>query len=116
MEASTTLGLLTSEQVAEALGCEVAHVNTLAATHKLPGVKLGRSWRFPVSALTRFLDEQATANLTRPAPVPSFTQIEKPRRGKPLPDLLQAMRDAGMSSEEQIALISEAALKSKPQQ
>lgn len=29
MEADIPLGLLTSEQVAEALGCEVAHVNTL---------------------------------------------------------------------------------------
>ncbi|WP_414706648.1 helix-turn-helix domain-containing protein [Ralstonia sp. UBA689] len=105
------LDLLTSEQVAEALGCEAAHVNTMAATHKLPGVKLGRSWRFPVSALMRFLDEQATANLTPPAPAPSFVPITKPRRGKPLPDLLQAMRDAGMSSEEQLKLIFEAARK-----
>ncbi|NMV37127.1 helix-turn-helix domain-containing protein [Ralstonia insidiosa] len=112
-----TLGLLTSEQVAEALGCEVAHVNMMAATHRLPGVKLGRSWRFPVAALARFLDEQATANLTLPVRAAQYTPpIKATKRGKPLPDLLQAMRDAGMSSEEQISLIFEAARKSKPQQ
>lgn len=105
------LSLLTSEQVAEALGCEVAHVNTMAATHKLPGVKLGRSWRFPESALMRFFDEQATANLTRPASAPSVVTFKKPQRGKPRLDLMQAMTEAGMSSEEQIKLISEAALR-----
>lgn len=108
-----TLGLLTSEQVAEALGCEVGHVNTMAATHKLPGIKLGRSWRFPESALLRFFDEQAMANLTQPAPVPSVGTFNKPQRGKPRLDLLQAMRDAGMSSEEQIKIIFEAARKTK---
>jgi len=102
--------------IAEALGCEVAHVNTMASTHKLPGINLGRSWLFPESALLRFFKEQATANLTRPAPVPSFAPIKKPQRGKPKLDLIQEMTAAGMSSEEQIALISEAALKSKPQQ
>ena len=99
-----TLGLLTSEQVAEVLGCEVAHVNTMAATHKLPGIKLGRSWRFPESALLRFFDEQATANLTRPAPAPAVVPITKPRRGKPPLDLLQAAVDAGMTLDEVLAM------------
>ncbi|MBY4907659.1 helix-turn-helix domain-containing protein [Ralstonia insidiosa] len=94
----------------------MAHVNTMAATHKIPGVKLGRSWRFPEAALMQFFDEQAKSNLTWPAPVPSFTPITKPRRGKPRPDLLQVMAEAGMSSEEQISLIFEAGRKSKPQQ
>ncbi|MEF9386145.1 hypothetical protein ACQUJT_10075 [Ralstonia pseudosolanacearum] len=86
-----------------------------------------------MSALMRFLDEQATANLTLPRiepippvkpaksrrmPVPDFTQlvrvapegaatIRRERRKEPV-DLFEAMRDAGMSSEEQLRLISDA--------
>lgn len=56
-----TLNLLTVEQVAEALGNAPGHVNALAASRSLPAVKYGRSSRFPSEALSRFLDQQATA-------------------------------------------------------
>lgn len=107
IEMSMTVDILTPEQVAEALGCEPGHVNALAASHRLPGVKFGRSWRFPASALTRFLDEQAMANLMRPSQAPAMGPIKKHPRGKPRPNLMQAMTDAGMSPDEQLTLIRE---------
>lgn len=104
-----TLNLLTAEQVAEALGCTPEHVNALAASRNLPAVKFGRSWRFPSAALARFLEEQATANLTLPiqhvqAPAP----IKATKRGKPLPDLMRAAREAGLSISDQLSLSHDA--------
>lgn len=120
-----TLDVLTPEQVADALGCAPDRISALAAGGHLPGVKYGRSWRFPAAALTLFLDEQAMSNLgrSRTSPMPEvrppksrrkppldFTQLVRvehipavappKRRGKPLPDLLRAAVDAGMTLDE----------------
>ncbi|QUP53645.1 helix-turn-helix domain-containing protein [Ralstonia syzygii] len=122
-----TIAVLSVEQVAEILGCEAARVSALAAGGHLPAVKYGRSWRFPADALARFLDEQAMSNLSRTSAVPEvrapksrrkppldFTQLVRvehvsavpspKRRGKPLPDLLRAAVDAGMTLDEVLAM------------
>lgn len=82
------LDVLTAEQVAEALGCTPEHIDSLAAAHKIPAVKYGRSWRYPASAVNAFLVQQAMNHIERP---------EERRRavatqGKPrLPDLSRAI-------------------------
>lgn len=88
------LETLTPDQVAEALGCESQHVNELAAAGKLPGVKYGRSWRFPVSALKQYLAERALENVA-PKKYESVKPVQKGRgRAKPLMDLTQTVRVA----------------------
>lgn len=104
-----TIDVLTPEQLAEVLGCTPEHVNALAASRNLPAVKFGRSWRFPAAALARFLDEQATANLTRPVQhVQAAAPTKATKRGKPLPDLMRAAREAGLSISDQLGLSREA--------
>ncbi len=98
-----TIDVLNAEQVAEVLGCTPEHVNALAASHNLPAVKFGRSWRFPSAALTRFLDEQAMANLTLPVH-PATPPTKATPRGKPLPDLMRAAREAGLSISDLLSL------------
>lgn len=123
------LEVLTPEQVGEILGCDPARVTALAAGGHLPAVKYGRSWRFPAEALARFLDEHAMSNLQRTSPVQfddirppksrrkpplDFSQLVKvehvpavappKRRGKPLPNLLRAAVDAGMTLDEVLAM------------
>lgn len=102
-----TIDVLTPEQVAEVLGCTPEHVNALAASHNLPAVKFGRSWRFPAAALERFLDEQATANLRISAQhTQTIMPIKATPRGKPLPDLMRVAREAGLSISDQLSLSS----------
>ena len=86
------LDALTPEEVAEALGCEPKHVIELAAQHKIPAVKLGRSWRFPREAMRRYLVELALDHVgSKPAPPPQPTPGAPAKRGRPravpVPDL-----------------------------
>ncbi|MBY0237900.1 MAG: helix-turn-helix domain-containing protein [Burkholderiaceae bacterium] len=85
----STLDVLTPEQAAEALGCEPQHVNELAAQRKLPAVKYGRSWRFPVAAMNQFLAQRALEHIAAAAAAaPSPTPMPKPTtRRRALPDL-----------------------------
>ena len=83
-----SLDVLTPEQAAEALGCEPQHVNDLAVQRKLPAVKYGRSWRFPVAAMNQFLAQRALDHIAGAAEAPSPTPMPKPvSRGRKLPDL-----------------------------
>lgn len=83
-----SLDVLTPEQAAEALGCEPQHVNDLAAQRKLPAIKFGRSWRFPVAAMNQFLAQRAMEHIADAAPAPAATPMPKPTgRTRKLPDL-----------------------------
>lgn len=85
-----SLDVLTPEQAAEALGCEPQHVNELAAQRKLPAVKYGRSWRFPVAAMNQFLAQRALDHIANSAATatPQPTPMPKPiGRRRSLPDL-----------------------------
>jgi len=50
---------LTAQELADQAECEVDTINEKAARRELPGVKLGRSWIFPVEALAAVLNERA---------------------------------------------------------
>ena len=49
----------TPEQVAAMMDCEPGTVEEAARRGEIPGVKMGRSWRFPARALLDALDELA---------------------------------------------------------
>lgn len=91
----SNLDLLTPEQAAEDLGCEPEHVNELAAAKKIPAVKFGRSWRFPVEALKAHLVQCAMEHVAEDKPaggiVPRQPERRQPRR---LPDLTQVVKVA----------------------
>lgn len=101
------IAALTADQVAEALGCEAEHVNTLAAAKKLPAVKFGRSWRFPIAALNDFLARQALAHLEQTTKVPAAPVIVQRGRGKKRPDLMLAAQQAGLSTDDLLGLSRE---------
>lgn len=83
-----SLDILTTEQAAEALGCEPQHVNELASQRKLPAIKFGRSWRFPVAAMNQFLAQRALEHIAEAVSARAPTQMPKPiSRGRKLPDL-----------------------------
>jgi len=50
--------LLTPDDVATLLGCSGLFVIRKTSSGKLPGIKVGRSWRFRASALQAWLDSQ----------------------------------------------------------
>src|SRR5882672_7194055 len=53
--------VLTKEQIAELLQCDVTTVEEKARNGELPGVKVGRSWVFPREAMLQRLNEMALA-------------------------------------------------------
>ena len=71
---TTTLMLpdiLTVEELAKLLDCKPETVEQHTRERKLPGVKFGRSWRFPRDAVLLVLHQQAMAHLRPPAPSPA---------------------------------------------
>lgn len=81
--------LITETQAAEMLDCEPCTVQEKLRNGELPGVKLGRSWRIPLTALMEALHAKAMANMaTKPRKSP--VAIVKPitaRRPPALPRL-----------------------------
>lgn len=90
MNALIDLALLTPEQVAERLGCETETVNAKAAARELPAVKFGRSWRFPVEAMNRYLAEQALEHVRQPRVRTRPEPVQMPSSGRP--DLTKTVR------------------------
>ena len=80
---------LTAEELAEQLGCEPAHVNLLASQRKLPAVKFGRSWRFPVAAISQYLNDLALNHVGA-----SAGEVPPPPRPPGLPDLTKTVQVA----------------------
>lgn len=79
--------ILTKQEVAELLDCELSTVEEKARSRELPGVKIGRSWIFPRQALLQRLNEIALARpeVSRPMGV---IPPPKGRKGPPaLPPL-----------------------------
>jgi excisionase family DNA binding protein len=52
-------GVLTAAEVGEWLQCSKSKVIRLARQGELPGIKLGRDWRFSRQQLERWFEEQA---------------------------------------------------------
>ena len=57
--------VLSSEQVAEMLLCDVTTVHEQSLKGNLPGLKFGRAWCFPTDALAARLSELALAEAER---------------------------------------------------
>jgi excisionase family DNA binding protein len=75
--------LLTVEQVAAAFECSAETVELEAREGLLPGIKLGRTWRFPRDALLQVLNDRALAEMSRrKPPPPGVTPLPEPRRGR----------------------------------
>lgn len=55
--------VLSVSEVAALMDCAEVTVEEEARRRLLPGVKLGRSWRFPRGALLQVLNERALKNL-----------------------------------------------------
>lgn len=85
------MSMLSPEQVAAYLDCEPKTVEEAARTGRLPGVKYGRSWRFPLSALDEALHQEAMrAMLKKSAAKPlavSMEPVQKKSRRSLLPIL-----------------------------
>ncbi|MDO9235965.1 MAG: helix-turn-helix domain-containing protein [Aquabacterium sp.] len=78
--------ILTEEDVAEILGCEIQTIQEKARSGELPGVKFGRPWRFPRTALLEALHTKAMANKSKaaPAPVAVLKPVGKASRQPPV--------------------------------
>ncbi len=74
--------ILDDREVAAILDCDEKTVLDKARSGVLPGIKIGRSWRFPRQALLHVLNEMALKN----TPVKP-TQNAIKRAIKPPPDL-----------------------------
>lgn len=84
------LAVLKAEEAAALLDCEVETVNARAAAGELPGIKVGRSWIFPVRALEDRLNQMAVEEAAkRRAPVtPQGLSYPPPAgRRRPPPNL-----------------------------
>jgi len=76
--------ILTKQEVAELLDCELSTVEEKARSRELPGVKIGRSWIFPRQALLQRLNEIALAQPQPPRP----TGVLLRSKGKKTPPAL----------------------------
>ena len=85
--------VMSEAQVATILDCEPQTIQEKARAGELPGLKFGRSWIFPRSALIERLHEMALANKPKPRPTPAAYALNIARgsghRAPPpfLPDL-----------------------------
>ena len=61
-----TLNLLTPEQISELFNLKVRQVLELARQGRIPAIKVGRLWRFPVDSLKRWIEESQTNNASQP--------------------------------------------------
>ena len=77
------LAVLKADATAELLDCEVETLNARALSGDLPGVKIGRSWVFPIAALEARLNQLAIdESAARRAPNRPVLVTAK-RRGPP---------------------------------
>lgn len=75
--------VLDETEVAALLDCEPSTVKEKAREGDLPGVKYGRSWRFPRTALLEALHAKAMANKPKPTPQPKAVLMKRPKRTLP---------------------------------
>lgn len=80
--------LLTSAQAAHALGCTADTVDSLLRCGKLPGIKIGRSWRLPKDALLEHLNAMALDNLREREPARPVAVVLGNRMKKRVPPVL----------------------------
>jgi excisionase family DNA binding protein len=59
--------LLDVRETASLLGMHWKTLETMARTHKIPALKVGKRWRFRVSSLNRWLEDEINSNTTNHA-------------------------------------------------
>lgn len=82
--------VMSKDEVAEILDCEPVTVEEKARTGELPGVKFGRSWIFPRTALLECLNAKALENTkSRASKKPDAKAVKNPFKRSPpaLPSL-----------------------------
>lgn len=82
--------ILTTDEVAELLQCDVLTVENKLRKGELPGIKPGRSWMCPRVALLEVLNQQAHQNIAirvSPQPMNSPALAQRGRRRSTIPDL-----------------------------
>ena len=62
-----TLHLLTPEQVSELFNLKVRQVTELARQGRIPAVKVGRLWRFPLDSLKRWIEDNQNNQISHTA-------------------------------------------------
>ena len=82
--------VMSKDEVAEILDCEPVTVEEKARTGELPGVKFGRSWIFPKTALLECLHTKALEN-TKPRTTVSPAARAVTNTAKRRPPALPAM-------------------------
>ena len=76
--------VMSKDEVAEILDCEPVTVEEKARTGELPGVKFGRSWIFPRTALLECLHTKALENTKPREPVkPAAKAVKNPFKRSP---------------------------------
>lgn len=76
--------VMNKDEVAEILDCEPVTVEEKARTGELPGVKFGRSWIFPRTALLECLHAKALENTKpRTQPQPVAKAVKNPFKRSP---------------------------------
>lgn len=82
--------ILTEEDMAEIMGCHIQTIQEKARSGELPGIKFGRGWRFPRTAVLETLHTKAMAN--KPTGIAPIAVKQSPvklvRKLPVLPDLL----------------------------
>lgn len=73
--------ILTVEQIADLLDCEPETVQAHLREKSLPGVKVGRSWKCPQSALMAVLHDKAMANMVK---APAAAKAVKVQAARPV--------------------------------
>jgi len=80
--------ILTTDEVADLLQCDVVTVENKLRKGELPGIKPGRSWMCPRVALMEVLNQQAHQNIAvYIAPPPMSVPAQRGRRRSTIPDL-----------------------------
>lgn len=84
--------ILDEIEVAALLACEPSTVLALARTKTLPGVKLGRSWRFPREALMQVVNRLALDH-ARPTAAAMPTAVAHPpaAQARKMPPVLPSL-------------------------
>lgn len=74
--------LLTVDDVATMFDCSTETVELETREGRLPGLKLGRAWRYPREALLQVLNERAIAEMARKTPTPAGVTPLPSRQGR----------------------------------
>jgi excisionase family DNA binding protein len=79
--------LLTPEQVADMFDCTPETIRERAVSGELPGIKIGRDWRFPAAALYDALCTLAVEQAQQRRQAQGPSAVVKPLRRREAPQL-----------------------------